>query len=55
MIPESEGTLSLSSSRVVLDQVDVAFDDDSSVAGAGLLLDKRPEQDYQYRKAPEGM
>jgi hypothetical protein len=38
MIPESEDTFSLSSSRVVLDQVDVAFDDEGSVAGAGLLL-----------------
>jgi hypothetical protein len=38
MIPESEDTFSLSSSLVVLDQVDVAFDDEGSVAGAGLLL-----------------
>jgi len=28
----------MSSSQVVLDQVDVAFDDERSVAGAGLLL-----------------
>jgi hypothetical protein len=28
----------MSSSHVVLDQVDVAFDDERSVAGAGLLL-----------------
>ena len=38
MIPESEDTFSMSSSHVVLDQVDVAFDDERSVAGAGLLL-----------------
>jgi hypothetical protein len=38
MIPESEDTVSMSSSQVVLDQVDVAFDDERSVAGAGLLL-----------------
>jgi hypothetical protein len=38
MIPESEDTFSMSSSHVVLDQVDVAFDDECSVAGAGLLL-----------------
>jgi hypothetical protein len=28
----------MSSSHVVLDQVDVAFDDECSVTGAGLLL-----------------
>jgi hypothetical protein len=38
MMPESEDTVSMSSSQVVLDQVDVAFDDERSVAGAGLLL-----------------
>jgi hypothetical protein len=37
----------MSSSHLVLDQVDVAFDDERSVAGAGLLLPatlaERPE------------
>src|SRR5918993_2217716 len=37
-IPESEDTFSMASSHVVLDQVDIAFDDQRSVAGAGLLL-----------------
>ena len=38
MLPESEDTFSMPSSHVVLDQVDVAFDDVHAVAGAGLLL-----------------
>ena len=38
MIPESEDTFSMPSSHVVLDQVDVAFDDERAVASAGLLL-----------------
>ncbi len=38
MIPESEDTFSMPSSHVALDQVDVAFDDQRSVASAGLLL-----------------
>jgi hypothetical protein len=38
MIPESEDTFSMPSSHVVLDQVDVAFDDVRAVASAGLLL-----------------
>jgi hypothetical protein len=38
MIPESEDTFSMRSSHVVLDQVDVAFDDERAVASAGLLL-----------------
>jgi len=38
MIPESEDTFSMRSSHVVLDQVDVAFDDEHAVASAGLLL-----------------
>ena len=38
MIPESEDTFSMRSSHVVLDQVDVAFDDARAVAVAGLLL-----------------
>jgi Transposase DDE domain group 1 len=38
MIPESEDTFSMASSHVVLDQVDVAFDDERAVASAGLLL-----------------
>ena len=38
MIPEWEDTFSMPSLHVVLDQVDVAFDDERSVAGAGLLL-----------------
>jgi Transposase DDE domain group 1 len=38
MIPESEDTFSMPSSHVVLDQVDIAFDDERAVAGAGLLL-----------------
>jgi len=38
MIPESEDTYSMPSSQVVLDQVDVMFDDERAVASAGLLL-----------------
>ena len=38
MIPEPEDTFSMPSSHVVLDQVDIAFDDERSVAYAGLLL-----------------
>jgi hypothetical protein len=38
MIPEPEDTFSMPSSHVVLDQVDVAFDDQRAVASAGLLL-----------------
>jgi hypothetical protein len=38
MIPESEDTFSMPSSHVVLDQVDIAFDDPRAVAQAGLLL-----------------
>jgi hypothetical protein len=38
MIPESEDTFSMPSSHVVLDQVDIAFDDERAVASAGLLL-----------------
>jgi hypothetical protein len=38
MIPELEDTVSMSSWQVVLDQVDVAFDDEHAVVGAGLLL-----------------
>ena len=38
MLPESEDTFSMPSSHVVLDQVDVTFDDQRSVASAGLLL-----------------
>ena len=38
MIPESEDTFSMRSSHVVLDQVDVVFDDQRAVASAGLLL-----------------
>jgi hypothetical protein len=38
MIPEPEDTFSMPSSHVVLDQVDIAFDDQRSVASAGLLL-----------------
>ena len=38
MIPESEDTFSMPSSHVVLDQVDIAFDDEHAVASAGLLL-----------------
>jgi hypothetical protein len=38
MIPEPEDTFSMPSSHVVLDQVDIAFDDERSVASAGLLL-----------------
>jgi hypothetical protein len=37
-IPESEDTSSMPSSRVLLDQVDIAFDDERAVASAGLLL-----------------
>jgi hypothetical protein len=36
MIPEPEDTFSMPSSHVVLDQVDVAFDDQRAVAWAGL-------------------
>jgi hypothetical protein len=36
--PGSEDTVSMPSSHVVLDQVDVTFDDQRSVASAGLLL-----------------
>jgi hypothetical protein len=38
MLPESEDTFSMPSSHVVLDQVDITFDDQRSVALAGLLL-----------------
>ena len=38
MLPESEDTVSMPSSHVVLDQVDITFDDQRSVALAGLLL-----------------
>jgi hypothetical protein len=38
MIPEPEDTFSMPSSHVVLDQVDITFDDQRSVAPAGLLL-----------------
>ena len=38
MIPDSEDTFSMPSSHVVLDQVDIAFDDEHAVASAGLLL-----------------
>jgi Transposase DDE domain group 1 len=38
MISESEDTFSMRSSQVVLDQVDIAFDDEHAVASAGLLL-----------------
>jgi hypothetical protein len=38
MIPEPEDTFSMPSSHVVLDQVDITFDDQRSVASAGLLL-----------------
>jgi hypothetical protein len=37
-IPESEDTSSMPSSRVLLDQVEIAFDDERAVASAGLLL-----------------
>jgi len=37
-IPEPEDTFSMPSSHVVLDQVDIAFNDEHAVAGAGLLL-----------------
>jgi hypothetical protein len=36
--PEPEDTVSMPSSHVVLDQVDVAFDDERAVAWAGLPL-----------------
>jgi hypothetical protein len=38
MIPEPEDTSSMPSSHVVLDQVEIAFDDQHAVASAGLLL-----------------
>jgi Transposase DDE domain group 1 len=38
MIPEPEDTFSMPSSHVMLDQVDIAFDDPRAVAHAGLLL-----------------
>jgi hypothetical protein len=38
MIPESEDTFSMRSLHVVLDQVDIAFDEERAVASAGLLL-----------------
>jgi Transposase DDE domain group 1 len=38
MIPELEDTFSMPSSHVVLDQVEIAFDDPRAVAQAGLLL-----------------
>jgi hypothetical protein len=37
-IPESEDTSSMPSSHVLLDQVEIAFDDERAVASAGLLL-----------------
>jgi hypothetical protein len=38
MTPESEDTFSMPSSHVALDQVEITFDDERSVASAGLLL-----------------
>jgi hypothetical protein len=38
MVPEPEDTVSRSSSHVVLNQVEIAFDDQRAVASAGLLL-----------------
>jgi hypothetical protein len=38
MIPEPEDAFSMPSSHVMLDQVDIAFDDERAVASAGLLL-----------------
>jgi hypothetical protein len=38
MIPEPEDTFSMPSSHVVLDRVEIAFDDQQAVASAGLLL-----------------
>src|SRR5215210_231525 len=38
MIPELEDTFSMRSLHVVLDQVDIAFDEERAVASAGLLL-----------------
>jgi len=38
MIPKPEDTFSMPSSHGVLDQVDIAFDDERAVASAGLLL-----------------
>jgi hypothetical protein len=38
MIPEPEDNFSMPSSHVVLDQVEIAFDDQHAVASAGLLL-----------------
>jgi Transposase DDE domain group 1 len=38
MIPESEDTFSMASSHVLLDQVEIAFDEERAVASAGLLL-----------------
>ena len=37
-IPESEDAFSMPSVHVLLDQVDIAFDDERAVAWAGLLL-----------------
>jgi hypothetical protein len=52
MIPESEDTVSMSSWQVVLDQVDVAFDDERLVAGAGLLCPPRPRSGRGSSRAP---
>jgi hypothetical protein len=41
MIPKPEDTFSIRSLHVILDHVDVAFDDQRSVANAGLLLSAR--------------
>jgi hypothetical protein len=38
MIPELEDTFSMASSHVVLDQIDIAFDDEHAAAAAGLPL-----------------
>jgi hypothetical protein len=38
LIPEPEDNFSMPSSHVVLDQVEIAFDDQHAVASAGLLL-----------------
>jgi hypothetical protein len=38
MFPEPEDTFSMPSSHVMLDQVEIAFDDQRAVASAGLLL-----------------
>ena len=53
MIPEPEDTFSMPSSHVVLDQVEIAFDDQRAVASAGLLLPATLAERLEIEQATE--